>query len=123
MLLSRATYSKYRDMPKDTTSFGTVGNRSSNLLITSPTPSPLSHLTPSDSSSYPWCGERTVALTRGGDDPVSSLAAEPGQEAGLPRPRQSDTHHIILRPGDRWSFTAQGPETLEEQHTHTHEYS
>ena len=33
-------------LPKDTTSFGTAGNRSGNLLITSPTPSTLSHLTP-----------------------------------------------------------------------------
>ena len=33
-------------MLKDTTSFGMAGNRSGNLLITSPTPSPLSHLTP-----------------------------------------------------------------------------
>ena len=33
-------------MPKDTTLFGMAGNRSGNLLITRPTPSPLSHLTP-----------------------------------------------------------------------------
>ena len=37
-------------MPKDTTSICTAGNQSGNLLITSPTPSPLSHLTPSR-----WC--------------------------------------------------------------------
>ena len=32
--------------PETQRHFGTAGNRSSNLLITSPTPSPLSHLTP-----------------------------------------------------------------------------
>ena len=46
-------------MPKDTTSFDSAGNRTANLQITSPIPSPFSHLTP-EVAMTPYFGTASV---------------------------------------------------------------
>lgn len=51
-------------------------------------------------------------LTCGRDDVVCCLAAKSGEQAGLPRTRQTDTNHVIFWSGRGRSFTAKRPETL-----------
>jgi len=51
-------------------------------------------------------------LTCGGDNVVCCLTAKSGEQAGLPRTRQTDANHVIFWSGRGRSFTAERPETL-----------
>ena len=79
-------------MPKDTTSFGTAGNRSGNLLITNPTPSPLSHRTPIQRMGGLFLSVQSCVNKESQPRRLKEVTVPPGQTVHM----RSDSVHVCV---------------------------